>query len=145
MHDGMQVFLLVMGGAFLLFMGILSGLLLWKMARNEINLATILNESNGDASISRFQLLLFSMIVGVGLFLYMLNNLALPDIPNSILVLLGISASTYAAGKGISFSRVEGIMKPGQIAPDGPPEDSPAVVPIVAAAATPAPTDGNGS
>jgi hypothetical protein len=144
MHEGMQVFLLFMGGAFLLFMGILSGLLLWKMARNEINLSTILNESNGDASISRFQLLLFSMVVAVGLFLSMLNSLTLPDIPNSILVLLGISASTYAAGKGISFSRVEGIMKPGQIPPDGPPPDSPAVVPIDPAAASPAPANGSG-
>jgi len=117
----METFLMVMGGAFLLAMGALSALLLWKMAKNEINLKTILNESNGDASISRFQLLLFSMVVAVGLFLYMLNNLTLPDVPNSILVLLGISASTYAAGKGISFSRVEGIMKPGQVPPDGPP------------------------
>jgi archaellum biogenesis protein FlaJ (TadC family) len=144
MHDGMQIFLMFMAGAFLVFMGILSGLLLWKMAKNEINLATILNESNGDASISRFQLLLFSMVVAVGLFLVMINKLALPDIPNSILVLLGISASTYAAGKGISFSRVEGILKPGQIPPDGPPPDSPAVVPIDPAAASPAPTDSNG-
>jgi hypothetical protein len=78
------------------------------------------------------------MVVAVGLFLFMLSNKALPEIPNSILVLLGISASTYAAGKGISFSRVEGIMKPGQVPPDGPPEDSPAVVPIVPAAASPA-------
>lgn len=130
MHDRMQIYLLFMGGAFLLLMGMLSALLLWKMAKNEINLATLLNESNGDASISRFQLLLFSLVVAVGLFLSMLNNLTLPDIPNSILVLLGISASTYAAGKGISFSRVEGILKPGQIPPDGPPPDSPAVIPL---------------
>ena len=74
MHDRMQIYLLFMGGAFLLLMGMLSALLLWKMAKNEINLATLLNESNGDASISRFQLLLFSLVVAVGLFLSMLNQ-----------------------------------------------------------------------
>jgi hypothetical protein len=47
----------------------------------------------------------------VGLFLYILHTMTLPVIPNSILVLLGISASTYATGKAISFSRVEGVTR----------------------------------
>ena len=32
-----------------------------------------------------------------------------PDIPSGVLTLLGISASTYAVGKGISYSRDEGV------------------------------------
>ncbi len=144
MDPRMWGFLLAAGWGFLVFMGGLCAIILWKIARNEINLATILNESNGDASISRFQLLLFSLVVAVGLFLYMMVHQDLPNIPAGILTLLGISASTYAAGKGISFSRVEGIMKPGQVPPDGPPEDSPAVVPIVPAAASPAPAPAAG-
>ncbi len=102
------------GVAFLVFMGALCTLLLVKMWRNEIDLSTLLDEANGDASLSRFQLLVFTLVVAVGLFLSIVNKLAIPDIPNSILTLLGISASTYAVGKGISFSRSEGVTKPRQ-------------------------------
>lgn len=124
-HPLMQYLLMAMGFAFLGLMGLLSLLLLYLMFRGKINLSTLLDEANGDASMSRFQLLLFSLVVSVGLFLYMLNNLTLPDIPASVLILLGISSSTYAASKGIQFSRVEGLMKPNQVPPDGPPQGPP--------------------
>lgn len=97
---------------FLFIMGALCIMLLYKMWTNEINLSSLLNEANGDASMSRFQLLVFSLVIAVGLYIYILNHMALPDIPESVLKLLGISASTYAAGKGISFSRPEGVIKP---------------------------------
>jgi hypothetical protein len=97
--------------AFLLFMGLLCTLLLWKMWTGHIKLDTILEEANGDASVSRFQFLLFSLIVAVGVFLFIVDQLRLPDIPPSILVLIGISASTYAVGKGISYSRPEGVAR----------------------------------
>jgi hypothetical protein len=110
--------LMVLAYAFLVIMGALCVMLLEKMWRDRIDLSTLLDEANGDASMSRFQLLIFTLLVAVGVFLFVLNNLTLPDIPNSVLVLVGISSSTYAAGKGISFSRPEGVMKPGQ-APGG--------------------------
>src|ERR1700761_2679733 len=113
------------GVAFLVFMGLLSTLLLWKMWTGHIKLDTILEEANGDASVSRFQFLLFSLIVAVGIFLFIVDQLRLPDIPPSILVLVGISASTYAVGKGISYSRPEGVIKPS----DEPPVDPPAPPP----------------
>jgi hypothetical protein len=70
---------------------------------------------------SRFQLLVFTLVVAVGVFLSILHTLTLPDIPNSILILLGISASTYAAGKGITFSRPEGLMRqPARVVPPVP-------------------------
>src|ERR1035438_8782162 len=93
-------------------MGALCVMLLVKMWTNQINLSTLLDEANGDASMSRFQLLVFTLLIAVGIFLYILKGLELPDIPQSILTLLGISGSTYAAGKGISFSRPEGVTKP---------------------------------
>jgi len=108
------------GVAFLLFMGALCVLLLWKMWTGHIKLDTILEEANGDASVSRFQFLLFSLIVAVGVFLYIVNRLTLPDIPPSILTLIGISASTYAVGKGISYSRSEGVTRPATQPPDDP-------------------------
>jgi len=144
------------GVGFLLLMGALCVLLLTKMWRNEINLATLLDEANGDASMSRFQLLLFSIVVSVGLFLYMLKNQALPDVPDSILILVGISASTYAASKGISYSQPQLMVKPApnanvaptltaaQAAAEAAAEGATPVVaaPVVAAVPPVAPADG---
>lgn len=127
MQSWMNMLLQVFGFSFLTIMGLLCVMLLYKMWTNQINLSTILMEANGDASMSRLQLLVFTLVVAVGMFLYMLKHLALPDLPQSILILLGVSASTYAAGKGISFSRVEGVTKPGtRTSP--PPNPAPAPV-----------------
>lgn len=117
MTNSMSVLLVVFGFGFFSIMGLLCTMLLFKMWTNQINLSTLLKEANGDASMSRFQLLIFSLVVAVGLYLFMLNHLTLPDVPQSILTLLGISASTYAVGKGISFSRAEGVTKPVQTSP----------------------------
>jgi hypothetical protein len=103
--------LIPIGIGFILIMGALCLLLLIKMWKNEISLCSVLEEANGQASMSRFQLLIFTLVIAVGVFLYILHNMALPDIPPSILTLLGISASTYAAGKGITYSRVEGLVR----------------------------------
>jgi hypothetical protein len=105
--------LLQWGGiGFLLIMAALCIMLLYKMWTNQINLSALLDEANGDASMSRFQLLVFTLVIAVGVYIHILNHMTLPDIPDSVLKLLGISASTYAAGKGISFSRPEGVTKP---------------------------------
>jgi hypothetical protein len=117
MANSMNVLLVVFGFGFFSLMGLLCTMLLFKMWTNQINLSTLLKEANGDASMSRFQLLIFSLVVAVGLYLFMLNHLTLPDVPQSILTLLGISASTYAVGKGISFSRPEGVTKPAPSSP----------------------------
>jgi hypothetical protein len=122
MNSWMNLLLEVFGFAFLAIMGLFCVMLLYKIWTNQINLSTLLKEANGDASMSRLQLLIFTLVVAVGMFLYMLTHLALPDLPQSILILLGVSASTYAAGKGISFSRIEGVTKPGTtIIPQPPP------------------------
>ena len=119
--------LVPIGIAFMVLMGLLCLMLLIKMWRNEINLSSLLEEANGQASMSRFQLLIFTLVIAVGLFLYILHTMTLPDIPNSILILLGISASTYAAGKGISFSRPEGILRQPGTDPVPPPPPPPAL------------------
>ncbi len=119
--------LIPIGIAFMLIMGALCLVLLIKIWRNEINLCSLLEEANGQASMSRFQLLIFTLVVAVGVFLAILHTMTLPNIPNSILTLLGISASTYAAGKGISFSRPEGVLR--QSAPVAPPAVVADVVP----------------
>jgi hypothetical protein len=54
-------------------MGALCVMLLVKMWTNQINLSTLLDEANGDASMSRFQLLVFTLLIAVGIFLYILK------------------------------------------------------------------------
>jgi hypothetical protein len=57
------------------------------------------------ASMSRFQLLIFTLVIALSLFLVVVSKMEFPDrIPPEILTLLGISASTYAVSKGIQLS-----------------------------------------
>jgi len=132
MPEWMNGILLWLGIGFLLIMGALCLLLLVKMWKNEINLSTLLEGENGNASIARFQLLVFSLVVAVGIFLYILEYKNLPDIPPSVLTLLGISASTYATGKGIQFSRPEGLMQKGTIPPPVVPPGAEPQPPVIA-------------
>jgi hypothetical protein len=54
---------------------------------------------------SRFQLLIFTLVIALSLFLVVVSKMQFPDtIPPEILTLLGISASTYAVSKGIQVS-----------------------------------------
>jgi hypothetical protein len=76
-----------------------------------IDLTHLLNEVNGQASMSRFQLLLFTFVIAISLFELVMKNGSLPQVPEGVLTLLGISATTYAVGKGISYSQPD-TLKP---------------------------------
>lgn len=73
------------------------------IANGRIDLTDLLTESDGKgASMSRFQLLIFTLVIALSLFLVVVSKMDFPDrIPPEILTLLGISASTYAISKGI--------------------------------------------
>jgi hypothetical protein len=109
MTNYMQGLLLLFGTGFLLIMSALCYLLWWKMWKNEIKLDALLEEVNGQASMARFQLLVFTLVVAAGLFMYLLKHANFPDIPSSVLYLVGISATTYGTSKAISYSRDEGV------------------------------------
>jgi uncharacterized BrkB/YihY/UPF0761 family membrane protein len=84
---------------------------IYYMWTGRIDLRRLISEPSGDASMSRFQLLVFTFVVAFGLFLVMVSGdkPAFPDtIPSSVLALLGISASSYLVSKGIQFSSSEG-------------------------------------
>ncbi|HLK68275.1 MAG TPA: Ig-like domain-containing protein [Bryobacteraceae bacterium] len=86
--------------------------LLILMVRGKVDLSRLISEPNGDASLSRFQLLIFTLVVALSLFVIVIGNPtapAFPDIPGSILSLLGISASSYLVSKGIQFSDPNGV------------------------------------
>lgn len=81
--------------------------------RNDIKLDYLLSESTSQhsasgtieapkASLSRFQFLVFTFVIA-GLYLVLsLETGTLIDIPESALVLIGISSVTYAAGKAMN-------------------------------------------
>jgi hypothetical protein len=70
----------------------------------KIDLSLLLSESGGGASMSRFQLLIFTFVIAFSLFMMTVSSMKFPTIPAEILTLLGISASTYAVSKGIQAS-----------------------------------------
>jgi amino acid transporter len=77
------------------------------IANGSIDLSDLLSETGDSkgASMSRFQLLIFTLVIALSLFLVVVSNMKFPDtIPPEILTLLGISASTYAVSKGIQVS-----------------------------------------
>jgi len=80
--------------------------IIYYMWSGKMDLRRLISEPNGDASISRFQLLVFTIVVAFGLFLVMVSGDTpkFPDsIPSSVLTLLGISASSYVVSKGIQL------------------------------------------
>ncbi|HWA04682.1 MAG TPA: hypothetical protein VG819_14270 [Rhizomicrobium sp.] len=78
-------------------------LVLWLIFRGKIDLSQVLTEAeSAKASLSRFQFLLFTFVIA-GLFLLLsVESGAFVNIPDSVLMLLGISAGSYAISKGIT-------------------------------------------
>jgi len=87
-----------------LFLGAVGIIVLAKIATNKIDLEWLISEDNGHASMSRFQLLLFTFVIAISFVKLTENNNQFPDVNSGVLTLLGISASTYAVGKGIQKS-----------------------------------------
>ena len=96
-----------------IFLGALAGTIVVFVWTGKIDLQHLVSEANHEASMSRFQLLIFTFVVAIGI-LELLEKTTppgFPEIPNGVLTLLGISATTYAVGKGISYSQPE-TLKP---------------------------------
>jgi hypothetical protein len=126
------------GYIFCIFFGALAATILIWIWRGKITLNALINEANGQASMSRFQLLIFTFVIAISLFelVEKRSDGTFPDIPQGVLTLLGISASTYAVGKGISYSQPNLL---GPQPPDGnnaggpqPPAPPPAPAPPAA-------------
>lgn len=121
--------------ALLAIYGLIVGI---KMYRGTIDLSHLLAETNGQASLSRFQFLLFTYVVAGGVLLALISSLksggalVFPDINGDILSLMGISGGSYVVSKG--------IQKQAEIAnPDlakAPVKAAPAPAPVPAPAPT---------
>lgn len=84
-----------------LFITGVEAVILYQIATNKINLHLLIANDDGDASLSRFQFLLFTFIIGAGLLHLTLKGSAFPTIDEGILMLLGISGASYAIGKSL--------------------------------------------
>jgi peptidoglycan/LPS O-acetylase OafA/YrhL len=95
---------LATGYATLIFLFFLSMVVLLDIVRNRIDLSEMLEELSGGASMSRFQLLVFTFVIAFSFFVIVVSQGKLPEIPGNVLALLGVSASTYAVSKGLQVT-----------------------------------------
>jgi hypothetical protein len=77
---------------------------LHAIVTDQIRIDSILNERTGEASVSRFQLVIFTFTIALTfVYLTLCGSGQFPAIPKEVLILLGISASTYGVGKGLQL------------------------------------------
>ncbi|WP_339375755.1 hypothetical protein [Calothrix sp. NIES-2098] len=113
-NDIFVVLALIIGCAITIFVAVLEIFILifiWEGTWNYkpdkkrgINLDMLLSESTGDASLARFQLLIFTFVISMSLVLIITSSKppAFPTaIPDQILGLLGISSTSYVLGKAL--------------------------------------------
>lgn len=87
-------------------------IVLAEMAAGRIDISQLLGEHGGKASMSRFQLLIFTLVIALSFVLVVANTNKLPEISTQVLLLLGISGSTYAVSKGIQATTSDGGAAP---------------------------------
>jgi hypothetical protein len=93
---------------------LLGFMVLAAIASGRINISRLLEEKGaegGGASMSRFQLLIFTFVTAISLLVIVVSGTppAFPkEIPAGVLTLIGISASTFAVSKGIQAGSSNG-------------------------------------
>lgn len=96
---------LAMGWMLAVLLGAFALAIIYKMLKGEIDLTFLIAGDDGDASLSRFQFLVFTFVIAFSLFLVIVgakDGPAFPhEIPGGILALLGISGGSYVASKGV--------------------------------------------
>lgn len=112
----MTILVMVCGYLICGLVGLMGVAILWQIFDGTIDLSRLISEPTGDASMGRFQFLIFTFVISLSLFLVIVSGKngdgkpAFPDsIPGGVLTLLGISGSSYAVGKAIQFSDPAGI------------------------------------
>lgn len=105
-YTAMEKLKLATGYALLIFLFFLSIAVLLDILLGNINLSALLEELSGGASMSRFQLLVFTFVIAFSFFIVVTSGetASFPQIPNSVLILLGVSAGTYGVSKGLQIS-----------------------------------------
>jgi len=102
----MGTFPLIVGIVGTAIIGAIALIVVIYMAIGKIDLSGIISDS-ADASLSRFQFLVFTFIIGLSYLLVTLvvassgQAAGLPEIPANVVVLLGVSGGSYVLSKGI--------------------------------------------
>jgi hypothetical protein len=105
----MNILALVVGIVGMAIIGLIAAVVVRDLWSNKIDLSQLLSDSN-RTSLSRFQFLVFTFMIGLSYLLLVLTRLAhatvtdlatLPEVPTGVLGLIGISAGSYVAGKAI--------------------------------------------
>lgn len=107
-HDPSKKVQLALAYSMLVLLFLFGFFVIAAIASGKIDISQLLTESDGKASMSRFQLLIFTFVIGISFFLVVVSSNKFPDVPNQVLTLLGISASTYGVSKGIQASMTGG-------------------------------------
>ena len=95
----METLRLVAGWVVVLFMAGLGAIILLQIFWGRIDLKYLVSEENGHASLSRFQFLIFTFVIAMGLLVIILKTNSFPTIGSDVFGLLGISAGSYVASK----------------------------------------------
>jgi hypothetical protein len=119
MGTGLQFLEMLAGYIVCGLVGLFGLLALYRIYTNEKSgLEMLISEKDGSgASMSRFQLLIFTFVVSLSFFLIVVshatqakespagqgtsNTVQFPEIPGGVLALLGISASSYTVSKAL--------------------------------------------
>ena len=99
----METLRLALGWVALAIVALLGIALLIGIALGRLDLKFLIGDKDGDASMGRFQLLIFTFVVALS-FIYLVTSPesnGFPDVPTSVLTLLGISGSSFLVSKGI--------------------------------------------
>jgi len=89
------------------FIGALGAIILYEIVKGKIDLQYLICDSSNQASLSRFQFLVFTFVIAMSLFLVVVGGggksyPTFPEkIPAGIFALLGISGGSYVIAKGI--------------------------------------------
>ncbi len=108
MDHGLSWLILISAYMIMTLIGLFAVVVLWKIYNNKIDLKMLISEKNGDASMSRFQFLIFTFVIGMGFLLLTVSNISLstptiefPKVGIEIFALLGMSSGGYLISKGI--------------------------------------------
>ena len=101
----MPTLALVGGYIVVILVGLLGLAVVWMIYTGRIDLKLLVCEKDGPASMSRFQFLIFTFVVGMCILVLTLESGEFPRLDANILGLLGISGGSYLVSKGIQRSR----------------------------------------
>ena len=91
----------VLASLITVLLGMFATVVLAKMFCGPIDLRLLVSEQDGTASMSRFQFLIFTFVIGASYLLLAskASDMTLVEVPNGVLGLLGISGGSYVGSK----------------------------------------------